>query len=147
MKGIEYIMDNKIWQIISESIDEGWTEDSIFQLTGRGALYHCGGSDGKYISISENGLLSVGNYTEAFPHMGMASYTPEWSEKHESFDMAMKAAYQYGGEDFWDGIRSHEIGRYSGLAETDDFGLTDDEFLKYFGAEQQTEESNMSQSM
>jgi len=107
--------EQEIWQTITESGGDGWTEDTVFRLTGRGALYRWGDSDGRYISVSSNGLLSVGSFNEAFPHMGKAFFTPEWSRQYAGFDKAMDAAHELGGEEFWDEVYSPEIGEYDGL--------------------------------
>ena len=47
----------KIWLTAAYKDEEGWTEDPIFQLSGRGMLYFCGGEKGKYLSVSNNGLI------------------------------------------------------------------------------------------
>jgi hypothetical protein len=107
--------EQAIWQAIAESAGDGWTEDTVFRLTGRGALCTSGDSGGRYISVSNNGLLSVGDFAEAFPHMGKAFFTPEWSGQYSSFDVAMTAAREFVGEDFWDEVYSPEIGEYAGL--------------------------------
>lgn len=74
-----------------------------------------GDSGGRYISVSSSGLLSVGDFAEAFPHMGMAFFTPEWSRQYASFDKAMNAAQELGGEEFWGEVFSPDIGDYAGL--------------------------------
>jgi hypothetical protein len=107
--------EQEIWQAIAESGGDGWTEDTVFRLTGRGALYHWGDSDGRYISVSDSGLLSVDSFNEAFPHMGKAFFTPEWSRQYAGFDKAMDAVRELGGERFWDAVYSPEIGEYDGL--------------------------------
>ncbi|MDR2501847.1 MAG: site-specific DNA-methyltransferase [Oscillospiraceae bacterium] len=111
--------EHELWQTIAEIAGDRWTEDTVFRLTGRGALFTCGDSDGKYISASENGLLSVGSFSEAFPHTGMAFFTPEWSKQYAGFEKAMNAAHELGGKAFWDEVYSPDIGEYAGLPTED----------------------------
>jgi hypothetical protein len=41
------IQEQEIWQAIAESAGDSWTEDTVFRLTGRGALYTSGDSGGR----------------------------------------------------------------------------------------------------
>jgi hypothetical protein len=63
------------WKAVTESSAYRWVEDSIFRLNGRGAMYYTGGEDGIYMKISKDGILELGDYEGALPHIGEATFT------------------------------------------------------------------------
>lgn len=88
------------WQTKTESSRHTWTEDTIFRLNGRGAFYYIGGENGQYIEIGKNGLLEVGKYESAFPHIGEAFFTVQAKRQCKDFDEAFKTAVIVGGKKF-----------------------------------------------
>lgn len=92
--------DFKRWQEITHSSENGWVEDYITRLNGRGALFYKGGENGRYMRISPKGMLTVGTYEDAYPHIGEAIFSPAAQHNFEDFDKALEAACQLGGADF-----------------------------------------------
>jgi hypothetical protein len=50
--------------------------------------------------ISPAGMLTVGTYEGAYPHIGEAIFSPAAQHRFESFDKALETACQLGGADF-----------------------------------------------
>ena len=90
----------KKWQEITKSSHDHWIEDEIYRLNGRGVMYYRGGEDGIYIKIEQNGKLEIGDYTEAFPHIGEACYKPVFCQQYDNFNAAYKEAMEIGGVQF-----------------------------------------------
>jgi hypothetical protein len=88
------------WQAMTESSRFHWMEDEIYRLNGRGAMYHIGGEDGIYLRIGKDGLLDVGTYEGAVPHIGEAVFRSVRQEQHGSFSDAFAAAMKLGGRQF-----------------------------------------------
>lgn len=88
------------WQGRTESSRNKWTEDEIFRLNGRGAFYYIGGEDGQYIEINKSGLLEIGKYEGAIPHIGEAIFTMQAKRQCKDFDDAFKTAVTAGGKKF-----------------------------------------------
>jgi len=88
------------WQLITQGSRFRWTEDEIFRLNGRGALYYHGDENGIYIKIKNDGSLEAGNYTGAIPHIGEALYEPKAERKYKDFNEAFTAAIKAGGKQF-----------------------------------------------
>ena len=88
------------WQARTESSRYQWTEDEIFRLNGRGAKYYIGGEDGTYMRIEKDGLLEIGTYEGAIPHIGDAFFKPEIEKQYKNFDTAFTAAIGLGGKKF-----------------------------------------------
>jgi hypothetical protein len=88
------------WQAMTESSRFQWTEDEIYRLNGRGAMYHIGGEDGIYLRIGKDGLLDAGTYEGAVPHIGEADFRPLRREQHGSYSDAFAAAIKLGGKQF-----------------------------------------------
>lgn len=92
--------DFKRSQKITHSSEDGWVEDHITGLNGRGALFYKGGENGRYMRISPEGMLTVGTYEGAYPHIGETIFSPAEQHRFESFDKALETACQLGGADF-----------------------------------------------
>ena len=69
-------------------------------MNGRGLLYYTGGEDGLYMEISEDGLLEVGTYESAIPHIGDAFFTPKAEKQCADKNEAFQILCQLGGEKF-----------------------------------------------
>jgi hypothetical protein len=88
------------WMAVTESSRYRWTEDEIYRLNGRGAMYYTGGEDGVYMRIRKDGALEAGNYEGAIPHIGEAVFMPVVNKRFGSFSEAYKAAMEAGGKRF-----------------------------------------------
>jgi hypothetical protein len=88
------------WMAVTERSRYRWTEDEIYRLNGRGAMYYTGGEDGVYIRIRKDGVLEAGNYEGAIPHIGEAVFMPVVDKRFDSFSEAYKAAMEAGGKRF-----------------------------------------------
>jgi hypothetical protein len=98
----------KYWQAITKSSEDGWVEDVITRLNGKGTLYYTGGEDGRYMRLSPDGKLTVGTYEGAFPHIGEAMFKQEAEHQYGSFDEAFQAACKLGGTEFLADIFSND---------------------------------------
>ncbi|WP_313180766.1 hypothetical protein [Lacrimispora sp.] len=96
-------MDQKEWEswlAVTTSSTHKWVEDSIFRLNGRGVMYYTGGKDGVYMQISKDGILEIGIYEGALPHIGEAFFCVMREEKCSDFNEAFQMACQIGGKKF-----------------------------------------------
>ena len=110
------------WQAITKSSADGWVEDAVTRLNGKGALYYTGGEDGRYMRLSPDGKLTVGTYEVAFPHIGKAMINQEAEHRYRSFDEAFQAACQLGGTEFLADMFSND--QISQEAIEDNSGMT-----------------------
>ena len=88
------------WLNETEASAYKWTEDVIFRLNGRGAFFYRGGVDGQFVEVASNGLLEIGTYEGAIPHIGEACFRTHASKQFPSFDKAYTATLQFGGMSF-----------------------------------------------
>ena len=88
------------WKAVTDSGAHSWVEDVIRRLNGRGTMYYIGGEDGIYIDISQDGMLELGTYEGAIPHIGEAFFSVKTEKQCSSFDEAFKFACQIGGKRF-----------------------------------------------
>jgi len=88
------------WQTVTASSAHKWVEDEIFCLNGRGAMYYMGGEDGSYMQITNDGMLELGIYEGALPHIGEAFFTVKVQKKYPDFNDAFQTACQIGGKKF-----------------------------------------------
>ncbi len=88
------------WQSVTASSVHKWVEDEIFRLNGRGAMYYTGGEDGSYMKITNDGMLELGIYEGALPHIGEAFFTVKGQKKYRDFNNAFQTACQIGGKKF-----------------------------------------------
>ncbi|MDR0905261.1 MAG: hypothetical protein LBN00_03655 [Oscillospiraceae bacterium] len=89
-----------LWTARTESSRYRWTEDEIVSLSKRGAMYYLGGVDGFYMRIEKDGLLTVGDYEGAIPHIGEAFFTIRATKQYKNFDAAFTAVLELGGKKF-----------------------------------------------
>jgi hypothetical protein len=97
------------WQSVTASSAHSWVEDRITSLNGAGALFYIGGENGRYMRLSTDGKLTVGTYEDAFPHIGEALFKQKTEHQFDSFDEALKAAFQLGGTKFLTDIFSSDM--------------------------------------
>jgi hypothetical protein len=88
------------WMAVTERSRCRWTEDEIYRLNGRGAMYYTGGEDGVYLRIRKDGVLEAGNYEWAIPHIGEAFFKPVVTQQFNSFGDAYTRAMEAGGKRF-----------------------------------------------
>ncbi|MDD3229977.1 MAG: hypothetical protein PHE09_12280 [Oscillospiraceae bacterium] len=88
------------WQAVTASSTHKWVEDAIFRLNDRGAMYYTGGEDGIYMRIKKDGMLELGTYEGALPHIGEASFTVKAQKKYPDFNEAFQTACELGGKKF-----------------------------------------------
>lgn len=88
------------WQAWTESSRFKWTEDPIFRLNGRGAFYHIGGEDSMYMKAHKDGLLEIGTYEGAIPHIGEAFFTVDARRQCADFNEAFETMLRAGGKRF-----------------------------------------------
>jgi hypothetical protein len=88
------------WSAMTESSRSNWTEDEIYRLNGRGAMYYIGGEDGQYLQITKDGKLTAGTYEGAIPHIGEAFFEVKATKQFDSFSEAFTAAVEVGGKKF-----------------------------------------------
>ncbi|GHV39781.1 hypothetical protein FACS189490_03910 [Clostridia bacterium] len=88
------------WQAITESSRARWTEDELYRMNGRGAMYFIGGEDGAYLRIGKDGVIEAGAYEGAIPHIGEAMFSPAVTERLEDYNAAFARALELGGKRF-----------------------------------------------
>lgn len=96
------------WRDITVRTSYRWQEDTITRLNGRCALYYMGGESGAFIRISPEGMLKMGTYEEAIPHIGEAFFTVKAEKNDCSFNAAFQFACQLGGRKFLEDIFSND---------------------------------------
>ena len=85
------------WQAVTASSEGKWVEDYIYRLNGRGAFFYKGGVDGIYIEAQSDGLLTVGRYEGAIPHIGDAIFSIKLEQKYDSYNEAFENMCKLGG--------------------------------------------------
>jgi hypothetical protein len=88
------------WTAMTASSQNHWTEDEIYRLNGRGAMYYIGGEDGLYMRIDNGGKLEAGTYEGAVPHIGEATFKVRVTKQYDNFSEAFTAAMSAGGKKF-----------------------------------------------
>lgn len=88
------------WRATTENSQNHWMKDDIFRLNGHGHFYYFGDEDGVYMKIEKSGLLTIGKYEGAYPHIGEAALNIFDKKQHEDFNKAFESALQYGGKRF-----------------------------------------------
>jgi hypothetical protein len=88
------------WKAFTKESRYHWLEDGIYRLNGRGAFYFTGGEDGLYIQIQKDGVLKIGDYKGAIPHIGEAMFQPFAVKQYTNFSMAFTAAMEIAGMPF-----------------------------------------------
>jgi hypothetical protein len=88
------------WSAVTAGSGNLWTEDVIYRLNGRGAMYFIGGENGAYIRVGRDGVLEAGKYEGASPHIGEAMFTPVVTRRYDNYSDAFTAAIELGGKNF-----------------------------------------------
>lgn len=88
------------WKKHTDSSQGEWLLDPIHNgKNGQEYVFHRGGVDGQYISI-DLGVVTIGDYNGAIPHIGEASFRPLYSSEYGSDNEACLALIYKGGFDF-----------------------------------------------
>jgi hypothetical protein len=88
------------WMAITQGSENRWTEDEIYRLNGHGSLYYTGGAQGIYLKAEQSGLLTVGRYEDAIPHIGDAMFTEYGSLQFPDYNAAFARMIEIGGIGF-----------------------------------------------
>lgn len=95
------------WIAVTANSQYQWTADEVTRQNGRGELYFLGGESGIYMRIQPEGLLSIGTYEGAIPHIGEALFTQKAVRDCGSFDQAFQKAVELSGKKFLQDMFSH----------------------------------------
>lgn len=99
--------ERRQWIAVTANSQYQWTADEVTRQNGRGELYFLGGESGIYMRIQPEGLLSIGTYEGAIPHIGEALFTQKTVRDCGSFDQAFQKAVELGGKKFLQDMFSH----------------------------------------
>lgn len=88
------------WKDITEKSKYRWMVDKITYYNHKDFLAYKGGEDGAFIEISHDGVVSMGTYEGALPHIGEAIFKPQAHKAFESFEDAFKYVVENGGLGF-----------------------------------------------
>lgn len=87
------------WKAWTDRCGKYWTIDPIHNGVNRDLIAHIGGESGRYIMIALDGMVNLGSYVGACPHIGESIFKPAWTKKSESFERAIIRAAMAGGLD------------------------------------------------
>ncbi len=103
LRGLEMTREEyEGWKAWTETGKFRWQVDPIHNgQNGKDLLAYIGGiNHGKYISIDPDGMLMLGSYRDADPHIGEATFKILAKKKYGSFREAMEHVIQSGGLTF-----------------------------------------------
>ena len=89
------------WKQWTENSKRHWTVDPI--RNGKNhpeMLVHIGGENGKFMLFYPDGMLEMGSYEGAWPHIGEALFKIEGKKKFANMDDAIARAIEAGGLKF-----------------------------------------------
>lgn len=89
-----------IWQAMTKASQHSWAKDDVYHSKGEGAMYYIGGESGYFMRVSLGGLLTVGTYEGAVPHIGEALFKVSTSKQYNNFFKAFTSAIEVGGKKF-----------------------------------------------
>jgi hypothetical protein len=78
-----------------------WTIDEVTLNNRETILMYRGGESGKFIEITPQGCLTLGNYEAGIPHIGEAVFNIELVQQFPSQDAAFYRVCEVGGAQFW----------------------------------------------
>ena len=88
------------WQRINSNSNYRWEEERTFALEKCGVFFYKGGENGIFIFISEDGVLRIGTYQNAVPHIMEAMVSIKTERPCGSFYEAFRMACEVGGIKF-----------------------------------------------
>ena len=77
-------MDNaefQAWMKVTKFSEQGFVLDEVTRHNRGNLLFYKGGEDGVFIDVSKEGVVTVGNYEGACPHIGEAMFQTVFSRK------------------------------------------------------------------
>jgi hypothetical protein len=88
------------WMQETKRSEGKWMLDEIQLYNHKRYLFYKGGTNGQYVEITKEGLLTVGIYEGAIPHIGEAFFKRKAKKQYTNQSEALKAAIELGGMDF-----------------------------------------------
>lgn len=88
------------WKAETDKSKHQWRLDPIQMANHNTMLAYRGGENGSYVEIDETGLLSLGQYEGALPHIGEAMFTERFKRQYSSFGAAFADCVEAGGLQF-----------------------------------------------
>ena len=77
------------WTAVTQASRDAWVMDMVTYLNRHEMRFYTGGTAGRYLSITRDGLAVCGTYTGAIPHIGEACFHPQHRQQFESQDAAL----------------------------------------------------------
>jgi len=90
----------KNWAAKTASSRTCWTVDEITRHNQGTYLIYRGGTAGNFIEIDKTGLLELGTYEDAIPHIGDAMFRVTFRKQFPDQDAALKRCLEVGGRNF-----------------------------------------------
>ncbi len=88
------------WKAHTELSTFNWCIDLIHNgQNEKGYLFYRGGMDGQFINV-DNGLIKIGDYIGALPHIGEAMFEPLYTKQFDNNDDALKCLIEKAGLGF-----------------------------------------------
>lgn len=88
------------WVKVTDGSASRWTLDENRWHNNEEMLFYKGGQDGKFIWIYRDGMMHLGTYEDAFPHIGHACFQPMFAKQFASRDEAYARLLECGGGGF-----------------------------------------------
>jgi hypothetical protein len=64
----------KNWMEKTKFSEKKWTFDNVTYANRKAMLFYKGGMNGQFINIESDGLVQIGDYEEAYPHIAEAFF-------------------------------------------------------------------------
>ena len=68
------------WVAETESSKGRWVIDAVTYHNRKEVLAYRGGVNGKFVCVDEKGVVLLGTYTDAYPHIGEAAFKVEYKK-------------------------------------------------------------------
>ena len=81
----------KAWKAHTELSKTSWILDPVHNgQRGQNYLFHRGGKNGQFIEVYDGGLVVIGDYEGAYPHIGEAAFAPLYEKAFENSEEALQ---------------------------------------------------------
>ena len=90
-------IEMKAWILETEESKFFWKIDEISYLNRGDLLAYRGGDHGKYITVEASGLVRIGTYEGAFPHIGEAIFKETDRIQMADFSIASARLFEICG--------------------------------------------------
>ncbi len=77
------------WKRETDRSKKQWVKDVCVSHNRNGLFLYRGGESGSFIEIETDGLVCIGTYEDAFPHIGEALFHETGSHQCDGFDDAV----------------------------------------------------------